>query len=53
MSALDDLAARVRAEGGLLADTVTDPTQDGALGELAGPGYAELVEAIYEGYLQH
>jgi len=53
MSALDDLAARVRGEGGLLADTVTDPTQDGALGELAGPGYEELVEAIYEGYLLH
>ena len=53
MSALDDLAARVRAEGGLLADTVIDPTQDGALGELAGPGYEELVEAIHEGYLQH
>ena len=53
MSALEALAARIRAEGGLLADTVTDPTQDGALGELAGPGYDELVEAIYEGYLQH
>ena len=46
MSALDALAATVRADGGLLADTVTDPTQDGALGALAGPGYEELVEAI-------
>ena len=53
MSALEALAARIRADGGLLADTVTDPTQDGALGALAGEGYAELVEAIYEGYLQH
>jgi hypothetical protein len=53
LSALEALAARIRADGGLLADTVTDPTEDGALGELAGPGYAELVEAIYEGYLQH
>ena len=53
MSALEALAATVRSSGGLLADTVTDPTQDGALGALAGPGYAELVEAIYEGYLQH
>ena len=53
MSALEALAARIRADGGLLADTVTDPTQDGALGALAGPGYEELVEAIYEGYLLH
>jgi hypothetical protein len=53
MSALEALAARIRADGGLLADTVIDPTQDGALGALAGEGYAELVEAIYEGYLQH
>ena len=51
--ALVALAATVRADGGLLADTVTDPTQDARLGELAGPGYEELVEAIYEGYLQH
>ena len=53
MSALDALAADVRARGGLLADTVIDPMHDARLGELAGPGYAELVEAIYEGYLQH
>ena len=53
MSALAALAARIRADGGLLADTVTDPTQDAALGALAGPDHAELVEAIYEGYLQH
>jgi hypothetical protein len=52
-TALEALAATVRADGGLLADTVTDPTQDARLGELAGPGYEELVEAIYEGYLQH
>ena len=51
--ALAALAATVRADGGLLADTVTDPTQDARLGELAGAGYEELVEAIYEGYLQH
>jgi len=53
LSALAALAATIRADGGLLADTVTDPTEDGRLGALAGPGYAELVEAIYEGYLQH
>ena len=52
-AALDALAATVRADGGLLADTVTDPTEDARLGELAGAGYEELVEAIYEGYLQH
>jgi hypothetical protein len=52
-NALEALAATVRAEGGLLADTVSDPTQDGALGALAGAGYEELVEVIYEGYLQH
>ena len=53
MSPLAALAARIRADGGLLADTVTDPTQDASLGALAGPDHAELVEAIYEGYLQH
>jgi len=53
LSPLAALAARIRADGGLLADTVTDPTQDAALGALAGPEHAELVEAIYEGYLQH
>jgi hypothetical protein len=52
-NALEALAATVRADGGLLADTVTDPTHDARLGELAGAGYQELVEAIYEGYLQH
>ena len=53
MGPLDALAERVRADGGLLADTVIDPTERAELGALAGPGYAELVEAIYEGYLQH
>jgi len=50
---LEALAATVRAGGGLLADTVTDPTQAAELAELAGPGYGELVEAIHEGYLLH
>jgi len=53
VSALEALAATVRSDGGLLADTVIDPTQEATLGELAGAGYEELVEAIYEGYLQH
>jgi hypothetical protein len=53
MNPLEALAAELRERGGLLADTVSDPTEDGAIGALAGDGYAELVEAIYEGYLQH
>jgi hypothetical protein len=54
LTPLEALAATIRSGGGLLADTVTDPTQgDGRLGTLAGEDYAELVEAIYEGYLQH
>ena len=53
MEPLEALAATVRAGGGLLADTVTDPTQAAELAELAGPGYGELVEAIHEGYLLH
>jgi hypothetical protein len=63
MTALGDLAARMRADGGLLAEAVADP--DGAsstFGDRAAAGpraagsevdYALLVEAIYEGYLQH
>lgn len=64
MKPLADLAARLRDDGGLLAETVA---LDGAgaeapLGRLAAAGpraagreadYALLVEAIYEGYLQH
>ena len=64
MRPLSDLAAAVRAGGGLLADAVTDPgREDGAvLGAAAASGprargrehdYALLVEAIAEGYLQH
>jgi hypothetical protein len=63
MKPLAELAAAIRAEGGLLAGTVADA--DGAassLGEGAARGprtaghaqeYAFLVEAIREGYLQH
>jgi hypothetical protein len=53
-SALERLAAILRAEGGLLADTVAAP--DGAVesfGEAAGGEYALIVEAIREGYLEH
>ena len=54
MSALERLAATLREEGGLLADTVADPA--GAPqphGEAAGGEYALIVEAIREGYLEH
>jgi hypothetical protein len=54
VSALERLAATLRDEGGMLADTVTDPA--GAPephGEAAGDDYALIVEAIREGYLEH
>jgi hypothetical protein len=60
---LSELAAAVRAGGGLLAAAVTDPEDArGTLGAAAAAGprargleadYALLVEAIVEGYLQH
>jgi hypothetical protein len=59
---LDRLASEVRAGGGLLADSVSPPSQDGHYGALAAAGrraagqedhYALLVEAIHEGYLLH
>ena len=62
MGPLADLAAAVRAGGGLLAAAVTEPGEDGTLGAAAAAGprargreadYALLVEAIVEGYLQH
>jgi hypothetical protein len=64
VSALVDLAARLRAADGLLASVTTDP-DDGIptpLGDHAASGertrergdeYALLVEAIREGYLVH
>jgi hypothetical protein len=60
--ALARLAAEVRADGGLLADTVVEPDGDAPHGATVATGpradgrgedYALLVEAIYEGYLQH
>jgi hypothetical protein len=62
MEPLVDLAAAVRAAGGLMADAVAEPHGDESLGVLAASGpraggretdYALLVEAIVEGYLQH
>jgi hypothetical protein len=54
--ALEDLAAELRAEGGLLADAVVDadgPAEHGTVAGERGPEYALVVEAIREGYLQH
>jgi hypothetical protein len=62
MHPLAELAAAVRAAGGLMADAVTEPGEAAALGPAAAAGpraggregdYALLVEAIVEGYLQH
>ncbi len=62
MKPLSSLASDLRSGGGLIADSVIDPTDEGSLGlaTAAGPraaadpaAYAQLVEAIHEGYLQH
>jgi hypothetical protein len=53
VSALDDLAATLRGEGGLLAAEVVDSAAPTPHGDAAGPDHALLVEAIREGYLQH
>lgn len=53
---LDQLAAVLRAEGGLLADAIVDsdaPAEHGAVAGRRGADYALVVEAIREGYLQH
>ena len=55
--ALQQLAAALRAEGGLLAGTVRDhgahAQPHGEAVAVRGEGYPLLVEAIREGYLQH
>ena len=53
MSVLEDLAAALRDEGGLLAATVVDGDGPAPHGEAAGARLALIVEAIREGYLQH
>ena len=62
MKPLSSLAGELRSGGGLIADSVIDPTEEGSLGLAAAGGpraaadpaaYAQLVEAIHEGYLQH
>jgi hypothetical protein len=53
---LAELAAELRAAGGLLAAAVVaddGPVEHGALAGRRGPEYALVVEAIREGYLQH
>ena len=47
MNALADLAAELRAEGGLLGACVADPEKE------APRGSSFVVEAVHEGYLQH
>jgi hypothetical protein len=56
--ALRQLAGELRAEGGLLANTVREapergPQPHGDVVAARGEGYPLLVEAIREGYLQH
>jgi hypothetical protein len=52
VSALDDLAARLRADGGALAGAVAEPTEGPAFAGLAGDrGY--VAETIHEGYRVH
>jgi hypothetical protein len=55
LSALAALAEELRAEGGLLAEALTDTTEgDERLGDLAGGGeHALLYEAIHEGGRLH
>ena len=63
MSGPERLAELLRSDGGLIASALADAAPaDGALGATAAAGpraagreqdYALLVEAIYEGYLQH
>ncbi len=53
MSALDDLAAALREEGGLLADVVRDAPQGDPLPHGDRPEVELVLEAIREGWLLH
>jgi hypothetical protein len=62
VSALDRLAGLLREDGSVIADHLTEPAGDPALGALAGAGeraaearedYELLIEAVREGYLLH
>ena len=50
MSATEELAAELRAEGGLIAAAVGEPSGEAWSGD---PSYALVLEAIREGYVQH
>ena len=52
MTVLQELAADLRASGGLLADATVDPPPDATTLSVR-EDYALLTEAIREGYLQH
>jgi hypothetical protein len=60
--ALNALAERLRADGTIAADSLTEPTEPPVLGPLAAAGpraagdpgaYSFVVEAVREGYLLH
>jgi hypothetical protein len=57
VNALEQLAAELRSEGGLLATRIVDAPDasqpHGATVAVRGPAYPLLVEAIREGYLLH
>jgi hypothetical protein len=53
MSALERLAAELRAEGGLIGDAVGGSPDGSAPGEARSEEYALIVEAIREGYELH
>jgi hypothetical protein len=55
LSALDELAAELRAGGGLLSNATVDPAPDAdaEVARLAGPELALAAEAIHEGALLH
>ena len=55
MSVLHDLAAELRAGGGLLASATVDPQPDAdtEVAQLAGAAHALAAEAIHEGALLH
>jgi hypothetical protein len=61
-AALEALAERLRADGTIAADVLTDPTEAPTLGPLAAAGpraaqdpaaYSFVIESVREGYLLH
>lgn len=53
MNPLQALADQLRDEDTPISPYVVDPAEPPELGELAGPEYALVVEAVREGYLLH